>query len=187
LVETAAKLMTPEEFFAWTPGKEGRYELVDGIAIEMMSGASRFHDRIVVNIILSLGNQLVGSPCQPATADTGVRTRIRGVRRPDVTVTCDEPRALTYEAGDPRLVVEVISPDNAGVSWQEKLEEYRRRDGLVYILLVESESIDALLLTRTSTGWQSSRFKGLDSIIELPEIACRLGLAEVYKGLSYAS
>ena len=185
MVEIAAKRMTPEEFFAWTPNTDGRYELVDGVAVEMMSGASRYHDRIVVNIFLSLGNQLAGSPCQPATADTGVRSRIRGVRRPDVTVTCDEPKSSTYEAEDPRLVVEVISPDNVGIPWQEKLEEYRRRDGLVYILLVESESIDALLLTHKDAGWQSQRFTSLESVIELPDIACRLRLADVYKGLSY--
>jgi Uma2 family endonuclease len=187
MAEAASKRMTPEEFFAWTPGKDGRYELVDGIPIEMMSGASRYHDRIVVNIILSLGNQLVGGPCQPATADTGVHTRIRGVRRPDVTVTCDEPKAMTYEAEDPRLVVEVISPDNVGVIWQEKLEEYRRRDGLVYILLVESELIDALLLTWSASGWQSARFTGADAVIELPEIACRLVLTDVYKGLTFTA
>jgi hypothetical protein len=30
--------LTPEEFFAWAPGQEGRYELVDGEVV-MMAGA----------------------------------------------------------------------------------------------------------------------------------------------------
>lgn len=40
--------MTAEEFFAWGERQEERHELVDGYPAPM-SGASRRHDRIVVN------------------------------------------------------------------------------------------------------------------------------------------
>lgn len=77
----------------------------------------------------------------------------------------------------------MLSPSNEGVTWQRKIEEYRRLPGLRYILLVDSERIAATLLTRTETDWQSSDADGLAAIIELPEIECRLAMRDIYEGL----
>lgn len=110
--------MEADEFLQWCLDQEERYELVDGVPVEMMAGASWIHDRMVVNIIMSLGNQLRGSPCHPTTADMGLRTRIRSVRRPDVMVTCDPPKPGLYEALELRLAVEVLSKSNTGASWE---------------------------------------------------------------------
>ncbi len=126
MAAAAHKSMEADEFLAWQLRQEGRYELVDGIPLEMMTGASGMHDRLVTNIIISLGNQLRGGPCRPTTADIAVRTRIRSLRRPDVTVTCDPPRGDVYEAQEPRMIVEVLSPSNTGLGWDRKMREYRR-------------------------------------------------------------
>ncbi|MGH6817047.1 MAG: Uma2 family endonuclease, partial [Hyphomicrobiaceae bacterium] len=142
MTETARKAMTAEEFLTWQLGQEQRYELIDGFPAEM-AGASAYHDRIVINIIASLHTQLRGSRCRPTSADLAVRTRIRSIRRPDVAVTCDEPRPNDYEAGDPRLIVEVLSPSNEGIAWQRKIDEYRRMQSLTYLLLVESRAMQA--------------------------------------------
>jgi hypothetical protein len=59
--------MTQDEFFAWQANQERNYELVDGLPVlplKMMTGASRAHDCVVVNIIRELGNQLRGGPCK---------------------------------------------------------------------------------------------------------------------------
>jgi Uma2 family endonuclease len=109
--------MTPEEFFQWQLGQEDRYELVDGFPVKMMTGASERHDRIVVNIIAGLHAQLRGTRCRPVTDDVAVRTRINSLRRPDITVTCGEARDDSYEAQEPKMIVEVLSPSNAGVAW----------------------------------------------------------------------
>jgi Uma2 family endonuclease len=127
---TAQKPMTDEEFFVWCERQEDRYELVDGLPVKMMTGASNYHDAIVINIIRELSIQLRGKPCRPMTADTAARTRIRNFRRPDVTVMCGPLRPRNYEAADPRLFVEVLSPSNEGVAWQRKLDEYRKLSGL---------------------------------------------------------
>lgn len=126
----ALKLMEPDEFLLWCTRQEARYELVDGEPVEMMAGDSGLHDRVVTNVIIALGTQLRSTPCRPTTADIAVRTRIRSFRRPDVTVTCDPPRGDVYEAQEPRMVIEVLSPSNAGVSWERKLREYRRLEAL---------------------------------------------------------
>jgi Uma2 family endonuclease len=187
MTATAPKLMEPDEFLAWCLGREARYELVDGIPLEMMTGASGLHDRVVTSIIIALGNQLRGTPCRPTTADIALRTRLRSVRRPDVTVTCDPPRGDVYEAQAPRMVVEVLSPSNKGVAWDRKMREYRRLDGLDYIMLVDSEVVAVTLYQRTEDGdWDDLDADSLDDIMDLPRIGCRLALAEIYEGTGLA-
>lgn len=177
----APRLMEADEFLLWSTHQDARYELVDGIPVEMMSGASRVHDRIVTNLIISLGRQLRGTGCSPTTADTALRTRIRGFRRPDVTVTCDPPRPEVYEALQPRMAVEVLSPSNKGVAWDRKLREYRRHEALQYILLVDSEVVGVTLYERAANGWADIDLERLSETVELPSIGCRLTLAEIYE------
>jgi Uma2 family endonuclease len=185
MAETAPKPMTPEEFFYWQLDQEERYELVDGFPVRMETGASERHDRIVVNVIISLGTQLRGTRCRPVTADVAVRTRIKGVRRPDITVTCGEPRDDSYEAQEPKMLVEVLSPSNAGVVWQRKLEEYRRLQGLAYILLVDGRRPQATLLQRTASEWESIDADGVEAAFDLPAIGCRLPMRDIYEGVTF--
>lgn len=187
MAQTAIPTMSVDEFLLWQQGQEDRYELVEGHPVKLMTGASEIHDRIVTNVIIALGNQLRGSPCRPTTADLAVRTRIRSVRRPDVTVTCDEPRPDSYQARNPRMVVEVLSPSNKGMAWQRKLEEYRHLEGLAYILLIESEAEQATLISRTGESWSHEDFDGREGVIDLPAITCRLPMAAVYEGVSYST
>ena len=125
MASAALKLMTPEEFLLWDLTQEDKHEFVDGCPIKMMTGASGVHDVVVVNLIVLLATQLKGSPCRPTTDDIALRTKIRSFRRPDVTVTCDPPKGDVYEALEPRMVVEVLSPSNVGINWDRKMREYR--------------------------------------------------------------
>ena len=182
MANAAVTLMDVDEFLDWATHQDSRYELVDGVPLEMMAGASGLHDVVVINLIALFRNQLRGSPYRPATADLGVRSRIRGFRRPDVTVTCDPPRGDIYEAREPRMVIEVLSPSNKGVHWERKLNEYRRHTTLDYILLVDAEVVAATLYTRGATGWDDIDFDRLDDVIDLPELTCRLTMADIYEG-----
>ena len=191
MTTTAQKLMTAEEFHTWQRNQEDRYELVDGVPIimrdpiTMMAGASSQHDRITSNVLIALGNQLDGSPCWPATADLAIRTKIRSLRRADVLVTCDAPKLDVYEAQEPRMVVEVLSPSNKGLPWFRKIEEYRQHGKLVYLLLVESERQQATLIARENGVWSPTDFDGADGVIDLPAIGCKLRMADAYRGIRF--
>ncbi len=185
MADTAQKLMTIEEFFVWQQGQEERFELVDGEPVKLMTGASEVHDVVVLNIASSLHGQLRGKPCRAATADLAVRTKIRSLRRADVLVTCDgdPPRADSYAARNPRMVVEVLSPSNHGSTWDRKLKEYRRLSGLVYILIVDPQAEQAIFLRKAGEQWQHEDYDGRDGVIALPDIECLLAMADVYDGL----
>ncbi len=189
---TATKLMTVEEFFVWQQAQDDRYELVDGVPVclrdplTLMTGASSLHDRITGNVLASLHGQLRGSPCWPATADLALRTKIRSLRRADVLVTRDEPRPDIYEALEPKMVVEVLSPSNKGMPWQRKIEEYRQHGKLRYLLLIASDAEQATLIRREGPTWTHDDFDGREAVIPLPDIECRLTMADVYVGVRFS-
>jgi Uma2 family endonuclease len=186
MAEPQRHLMTVEEFFAWQERQEERYELVDGVPVPLrgMTGASNAHDAIVVNIIASLHRQLRGGPCRVATADTAVRTAIRRVRRPDVTVECAPIDLASYEARAPRLLVEVLSPSTRRFDQIRKPEEYKRLPTTAALLFVEPRQAQVLLLARQPDGtWLDTPFLGLDAVIPLPEIGASLALRDIYDGV----
>jgi Uma2 family endonuclease len=185
MAEPQRRLMTPEEFFAWQLDQEDRYELVDGIPVPLrgMTGASNAHDAVAVNIIISLGNQLRRGPCRVATADTAVRTSIRGIRRPDVTVECAPIDPKSYEAHAPKLVVEVLSPSTRQMDRIRKVEEYKRLPTLTAIMLVEPGVANVLVLRRDGAEWRDEAYAGTDSVVPLPEIGASLTLRDVYEGV----
>ena len=188
MADPAYRRMTPEEFFAWEQGRDGLYELVDGVPvphIKMMTGASAQHDRVTVNVIVSLGTQLRGSGCRPTTDDIALRTSIATVRRPDITVECGDLVRDTYENREPRLVVEVLSPSTASIDRFRKLEEYRRHPTLAYILLIETRWPGAVLYRREGASWETQTFESLEDTIALPAIGATLALADIYEGLVF--
>ncbi len=191
IADAAAILMSVETFVVWQQSQADLYELIDGApslyrgtkaAAEMMAGGSSLHDRIITNIIIALGNQLSDGPCRPATADLGLRTKIRSLRRADLLVTCEPPSGDSYEAIEPRVVVEVLSPSNVGVAWERKLNEYRRHGKLEYILLVDARVMDVKLYTRTAAGWDDADFAGAADGVGLPGLGCAMSLAAIYRG-----
>ncbi len=185
--EKAQRQMTADEFLAWHEGRDDKWELVGGIPVKMMVGATRRHDQIVVNTIAQLVTKLRGSNCRPTTADTAVTTMAdANVRRPDVTVECGELIDRALKANDPRMVVEVLSKSTRTFDMVQKIEEYKSVDTLRYILYLDTETPRAKLYFRNEAdAWDNRDFIGLDSVIELPDIGATLALEDLYDGLSW--
>ncbi len=120
--EQAVRRMSQDEFLEWCQFQDATFELVDGVPVAM-AGAKRAHDRVVVNAIRSLGNQLEGNPCQPFSDDTAVSIPNGNTRRPDVGIDCGrfDPDALAVDS--PRLVIEVLSPTTRTLDMFDKLDE----------------------------------------------------------------
>ena len=191
MLDKAQRRMTPEEFYAWQEGKDERYELVDGYPvprrpdIEMMTGASRRHDQIVVNILRELGNQLRGTPCRVFSADTAVKTRT-GRRRPDAGVECGPLDEDAYVAGEVRLVAEVLSPSTRDFDTFGKVDEYKEIPTLDHIIIIEPNAPQAILWSRgPDQGWARSEIKGMEAAIEISSLHIRLPLEALYSGLSF--
>lgn len=179
--------LSPEQFFAWLPGQEGRYELVDGEVV-MMAGAGRRHDRVVVNLIATLDGQLRSGPCQTFTGDMFVATSPTTRRMPDVGVDCGKPDDDALTADQPALVVEVLSPTTRAMDVTIKLQEYQALESLDYVLLVDTESPKVHFHSRRDDrSWTATVVEGIAASILLQKFSVELKLSDVYRGLEFRS
>lgn len=182
--------MTADEFLVWNLSQDEKYELVDGVPVPLhgqQSGATRSHDRIVVNLIRHLGNRLAGGPCTPTTSDQAVRTAIKQIRRPDVTIECGEAASNALEVREPVAVFEVISPSNRPVEIVRKVEEYKRHPAIRHIILIEPAIVSVTRLSREADGsWSDTTHVDLADTLAIDPPGVELPLAEIYEGLSPA-
>ena len=185
--EMAHVQMTAAEFLAWHEGRDDKWELVGGLPVRMMTGATRRHDQVLVNAIAELRSVLRGSRCRPTTADIAVLTaQGANVRRPDVTVDCSSVEGSELQANDPRMIVEVLSRSTRAFDQVQKLEEYKALDSLSYVLFLDTDAPRAKLYFRDASRlWDSRDFIGLDSVVELPELGAGLALVDLYDGLAF--
>lgn len=177
---------TTNAFFAWQERQSERYELVGGCPHKLLAGASNGHDRIVVNLLLSLGARLRGSRCRPFTGDGSVETYPGQIRRPDVGVDCGRFEPTGYKADAPRVVAEVLSPSTRDFDAFAKLAEYQAVTTMAHILLVEPNAAEVALWSRAEDGaWVASRIEGLEGTVQLAAIEVALPMSEIYEGIEF--
>ena len=188
MAEAEPRRMTPEEFFEWQKRQDRNYELVDGVPVlplKSMVGATFRHDRVTVNALVLLGNQLRGKPCKPQTQDQAIRLPNQRVRRPDLLVECGSPALDSMEADEPRVVVEVLSPSTTRYDRFQKLEEYKTHPAIRVILLIDTEAPQLTVWRREGDAWGRTELQGLEAVVELPEIGAKLPLPELYEGVTF--
>jgi len=128
------RIYTYRDYRTWP--EEERWELIDGAAYNMSPAPRRFHQWIVTNLTVKIGNYLKGHPCEvyvspfdvllPAFGETE-QDDITTVVQPDISVICDKAK-LTGQGctGAPDLVVEILSHWTAKKDFNEKLHLYER-------------------------------------------------------------
>jgi Uma2 family endonuclease len=177
--------MSLEAFFSWQERQDERYELVGGVPLRLMAGATNAHDRIVVNLIVQLGNQLRGTGCRPFTGDGSVETYPGQIRRPDAGVDCGQFVPNGFRASEPRLVVEVLSPSTRDFDTYAKVEEYKAVATIDYVVLIEPNAPEAVMWARDGDGWRVERADGIDATLAMPSLKVSLALADLYEGVAF--
>ena len=104
--------VSPEEYLALERAAEYKSEYLSG-EIFAMTGASRKHNLIAINIAGSLNQQLKGNPCEVYSSDMRVKVRATGLYTyPDVVVVCGEPQFEDDHVDtllNPTLLLEILS------------------------------------------------------------------------------
>jgi Uma2 family endonuclease len=178
---------TPAEYLAFERAAETKHEYLDG-RIYAMSGGSRSHARIAVNLIREISTQLRGRPCEAFGSDMRVRVEATGLRTyPDLSALCGEPR-FDDEVRDtlvnPELLIEVLSPSTESYDRGQKFEHYRQIPELQeYVLFAQDRALAEYRIRRGEAGdqWGLKVVRGLDAALELPAIGCVLSLRGVYE------
>mgnify|MGYP002781218235 CR=1 FL=1 len=144
---------------------------------------SEAHARVVGNILVCLYSHPRRSEWRPYNSLLAVRTGECSIRNPDVSVYCrkapPEDRH-TQLLGDPRVVVEVLSPSTASYDQKVKLDEYRALAGVQDILLVDLARERVRLVTRTAPEEWTDRWLERGADVPVPSLGLVLPHAEIF-------
>lgn len=175
--------VSPEEYLVRERQAEYRHEYVAG-QIVAMSGATRRHNLISVNVTREISSSLKGRPCEVYAAD--MRVRLEGARfytYPDVVAVCGEP---LFEDGqldtllNPTAIFETLSPTTAAYDRGEKFAYYRQIASLQDYVLLSQDRILVEHFTRQGELWLYRALDSPEDVLHLVSIDCHIPLAEIY-------
>ncbi len=147
-MSTALKQMTVDEFLVWAEGREGRWELHDGVPVlmssvpMMMSPERLTHTRTKGTIFTALVNGLKqkGLPCEAFTDGLTVKIDARTAFEPDASVVCGSRHSGDSTViTDPIIIVEVLSPSTAAIDHGRKLSGYFSLKSVEHYLILDPE------------------------------------------------
>ena len=174
------QLLTLEEYLAFEDASDVRHEYVGG-TVHAMTGVTRRHSRITMNIAGRLWQGARGGPCRVHHSEVKLRVG-RVVYYPDVMVACGTPPRDPRLETAPCLVVEVLSDSTERIDRREKLLEYRTLASLGAYLIVDQERRLVEHHWRASDGWQHATLVDTGTIA-LPCPTLALTLDEIYEGV----
>jgi Uma2 family endonuclease len=133
--------MTVEEYLAWEPQQDIRYEYVNG-EVFAMTGGTIPHNDIALNFYAALRPHLHSRGCRVNVSDVKVQLTAGPYYYPDLVISCN-PQDLNSRQfiQHPKLIVEVLSPGTEAKDRGEKLAYYRTIPSLEEYVLIDSEKI----------------------------------------------
>jgi len=178
------KPMTSDEFLAWEAGQELKWEF-DGFQPVAMTGGTKAHAVLQVNLLRALANRLDGKPCQAYSSDLKIQTG-PGYRYPDASVSCTYFSDREMFVAEPVVIFEVLSASTSSDDRTVKLAEYKLLPSVRRYAMLEQDRIFATVITRKDTGWDHALI-GRDGVLAMPEIGIEVPMMELYDGLDLAA
>jgi len=196
---------TVEEYLAFERASDERHEYLDGVIYAMagsaspqaMAGESEDHGTICMNLSVSLGSQLRGTPCRAFSKDTKVRcgpyrshTREGLYAYPDLVVVCS-PSQYHDQARDvllnPTVIVEVLSPSTEAFDRGEKFRRYRAWLPTLtdYVLVAQDRPVIDHYHRGDDALWTLRTLEGLEARLRLEGIGCTVPLADMYERIVF--
>jgi len=174
---------TAEEYLTLERSASSKSEFHDG-QIYAMTGASREHNLVTINIAGELRSQLKKRPCEAYVNDMRVKAvDARSYHYPDIVVVCGTPQfedAHVDTLINPTLLIEVLSPSTEAYDRGGKFAHYRKIPTLREYLLVAQDQPSIERYLRQGDVWILTEAVGLEADVPLESIDCVLSLREVY-------
>ena len=135
--------------------------------------------RIAANLLAALHQHLQGSGCRVYGSNLKIRVGDDFLYS-DLFVRCATERGDSYFKTDPKMVIEVLSPNTQRYDRGDKRLAYQSLPSLQEYVLVAQDEPSIEIYRRTSSGWKSAIHRGIDSFIELRSIGLEISLARIY-------
>ena len=179
--------LTLQEYLTWELSQETRHEYVHGLVMAM-TGASRRHGTIVMNLSALIRPRLKSSGCDAFASDMKlIPPNNASCRYPDFLVTCDErDRVDPYVTRHPKLIIEVVSPSTEKIDRTDKLDEYATIPELEEYVLIYTQRVAVEIYRRGLDKSLSmiSRY-GPDEEAFLNSLDLRIPMALIYEDVDF--
>lgn len=178
--------MTYDDYLALEEQTGVRHEFVEGVAYAM-SGGTRRHSRLKVEVVSRLNTALRGSGCD--VYDSDFRIRALGTdfaSYPDLSVICGDlqsPLGDAHSGVNPILLVEVLSDSTEAWDRGEKFNRYQQIESLRHYVLVSTATERIEHFQRTSSGVWELRTYGPGDVLRIEHPAITLDIADLYDGM----
>ena len=184
-MQSPVKFFTVEEYLQLEQTSEIRHEYLGG-QIFAMSGGSKQHNTITLNIASRVRSHLRGGSCSVFVTDIKVRIELASQNKsifyyPDVIVSCDPHDQDRFSLNYPCLIIEVLSPSTETTDKREKLVNYPTLESLQEYVLVSQDEIKVEVYRKdTQLNW-STQTLGKSNNLELNSVGLTLTMAEIYE------
>jgi len=180
---------TPEEYFEIDRDSECGNEYIDGIIVPMV-GATPWHGIIAVNVSHGFRSHLSKGNCR--VFDSSVRIvldRKRNYAYPDVSVVCGQLEYLDAKketVTNPKLVVEVLSPNTMNYDLGEKLRHYWAIPSMTDVLLIAQDRVWIEYWFRQPGGeWRKKLIENIEDTLRVESVDCQIPVADFYAGVEF--
>jgi Uma2 family endonuclease len=182
--------LTPTEYLHWEREQETRHEYYQG-EIFAMTGASRAHNLICLNIGAQLHAQTRDRPCEIYLSDMRVQVAATGLYTyPDIVALCEPPQfedAAVDTLLNPALIVEILSESTEPYDRGIKFTHYRNLASLNHYLLVsQNECRVEHYLRQPDNRWLLSEYRDPSDRIPLADLDCHLTLDRMYERVAFS-
>jgi Uma2 family endonuclease len=168
-----------EEYFLFEEKSELKHELINGNLFEM-SGISKYHNRMTLNILLLSQKLLRTSDLEFYFEGFKVKTPNGNFFYPDIAV-CN-PNASKYYSSEPLLLVEVLSDSTRKYDVTDKFIQYQKIETLQYYLCVEPEQQVIMFYFKDADNeWAAETYTKDEDVIQLPALQTSFSLKDIYK------
>ena len=183
------QLLTEQEYLAIERSAETRSEFYNG-EMFAMTGASRRHNLICVNVVSGLHQQFAERSCEVYQSDMRVKVDASGLYTyPDIVATCSSPDFEDDTMDtllNPQVIFEVLSDTTEAYDRGTKFGHYRKVDSLQDYILISQNAVRVERYTRQSDGqwllWSTD--EPGDSLV-ISSIGCTLSLTDIYARISF--
>ncbi|OLD28716.1 MAG: hypothetical protein AUJ04_00835 [Acidobacteria bacterium 13_1_40CM_3_55_6] len=179
-------VLTGEQYLEIERFSEIRHEYLDGL-VYAMAGESPDHSTICYNLNGITHAQLRNKPCRGFSPNMKVRAGLGGLYAyPDLMIVCGEAK-FHDKHGDvllnPIVIFEVLSPSTEKYDRGEKFRRYSTQIESLqdYVVVSQDQARIEHHHRQTDGAWTATEVNGLDGVLVLPSIDCRIPLAEVYQ------
>lgn len=169
------------EYLEAEHSSQNRHEYLNG-QVFGMTGGSREHNMIILNIGTQLRTRLRGSGCQVFVSDMKVRVETDNIfYYPDVVVTCNSQDTEKFFLTKPFLIVEVLSSSTENIDRREKLLTYKKIETLQEYVLVSQDETKVELYRKDQDDNWIKYILGINDAVILDSVNLQLTMAEIYE------